>query len=200
MSAATNTGASQSATKPHVPGEVGIWVFIAGDLLVFTLLFAVFMVYRGGEPALFRASQLQLDEGLGVLNTMLMLTSSLFVALAVTAVRRGMTRAPQRLYIAAAACAAGFCVVKYFEYGAKIRAGLVIDTNDFFMFYFMLTGIHLVHVVIGTGVVLFIASFCASREGRYSANDIGVVESASCFWHVVDLLWIVLFALLYLVH
>lgn len=185
---------------PHMPGEAGIWAFIVGDLLIFSLLFATFLFYRSEDVAVFTESQAALDERLGVLNTVLMLTSSLFVAMAVAAVRERRKALPSLLLLGAFACGAGFGVVKVFEYGAKIRHGITVETNDFFMFYFVMTGIHMLHVVIGMGVLLFLASYCKARGGVYGDADVRNIESGSCFWHVVDLLWIVLFALLYLVR
>lgn len=89
-------------------------------------------------------------------------------------------------------------VVKFFEYSPKLHAGITISTNDFFMLYFVYTGIHLIHVVIGTGVLITLAVYV--RSGGIDAIKVRNLESGASFWHLVDLLWIVLFALLYLVH
>jgi nitric oxide reductase NorE protein len=86
--------------------------------------------------------------------------------------------------------------VKVIEYGAKFRAGITLTSNDFFMFYFMLTGIHLLHVLIGMGVLTFLMRHTAA--GVLDERRIQHLESGASFWHLVDLLWIVLFALLYL--
>jgi nitric oxide reductase NorE protein len=89
-------------------------------------------------------------------------------------------------------------VVKYFEWGEKIRSGVTIVTNDFYMYYFMLTGIHLMHVVIGMGVLAFLWN--TSRAGEFDPPNIMVMESCASFWHMVDILWVVLFGLLYLMR
>jgi nitric oxide reductase NorE protein len=126
-----------------------------------------------------------------------MLTSSWFVATAVQAARRGANRATPACFLLALLCGLGFVVVKYFEYGAKIRAGLTLNTNDFYMYYYMFTGIHLMHVLIGMGVLLYLSRI--SSVASYDDKTIRNLESGGSFWHVVDLLWIVLFALFYLV-
>jgi nitric oxide reductase NorE protein len=183
--------------RRHMPGEEGIWVFILGDILVFSLFFITFLYYRGQDLAVFVASQAQLNQRLGVLNTFLMLTSSWFVATAVQAARSGANRSTPVCLLLALLCGAGFVVAKYVEYSAKIRAGLTLNTNDFYMYYYMFTGIHLLHVIIGMGVLLYL--WRISSVANYEAQTLRNLESGGSFWHVVDLLWIVLFALFYLV-
>jgi nitric oxide reductase NorE protein len=181
----------------HLPGEPGIWVIIFGDMVVFSLFFGVYLHSRIEQHQLFLASQAHLNQTFGVINTFFMLSSSWFVAMAVQAARRSMGRATPILFSCAIGCGVGFVFMKYLEYGAKIRAGIVLTTNDFFMYYYMLTGIHLMHVLIGMGVLAFLVHY--SRGGRFEAHQVRNLESGASFWHVVDLLWIVLFALLYLI-
>jgi nitric oxide reductase NorE protein len=179
----------------HIPGEEGLWVFIFGDLLVFGTFFITYAVSRAQDLGLFHRSQMLLDRRLGLLNTLLLLTSSWCVAQGVAAVRRGDPRA--RLLLGAGmACGIGFAIVKAFEYHAKISAGITLNTNEFFIFYYMLTAIHLIHVVIGLGVLGFTFSRF-DRQGRFP-GPFALIEGAGAFWHLVDLLWVVLFALLYL--
>jgi nitric oxide reductase NorE protein len=181
----------------HLPGEEGIWLFIFGDMMVFSLFFVTFMFYRGQDITLFRESQHQLNQTFGALNTFFMLSSSWFVAMAVQAARKNLGKVSPTLFILAFFCGVGFAIVKVFEYGEKISHGITLNTNDFFMYYYMFTGIHFMHVLIGMGVLLFAARY--SWSGKLDANKIKNLESSASFWHVVDLLWIVLFALLYLI-
>lgn len=180
----------------HIPGETGIWVFIGGDMMVFALFFGVFTYYRAQDVALYAASQAQLNIAWGAINTLLLLTSSLFVVLGVHAVRQRIRGVAPTMFALAMACGAGFAVIKFIEYGEKIRAGITLTTNDFFMYYYVLTGIHFLHLTIGMGALLYL--WFLSRRPTHSESDISVLESGASFWHMVDLLWIVLFPLLYL--
>jgi nitric oxide reductase NorE protein len=189
------TTAPAARRKRHLPGEEGVWVFIFGDLLVFAAFFITYAVERMGNLALFAQSQALLDRQLGLLNTLLLLTSSWCVAQAVAAVRRQDPRG--RLLIGGAILlGVGFVIVKFFEYGAKISVGITLNTNSFFIYYYMFTAIHLIHVIIGLGVLSFIFSRF-NRNGRFTGG-MALIEGGGAFWHLVDLLWIVLFALLYL--
>jgi nitric oxide reductase NorE protein len=181
-----------------MPGETGIWVLVGGDLLLFSVFFVVLVTYRADDPALFADAQRSLDQFIGALNTLLLLTSSLFVALAVKSIRSGTAaaRTAPRMLAIGALLGFGFVIVKGFEWSARFAAGQTISTNDFFMFYFMYTGIHLLHVLLGL-IVLVTLSF-VSRRPSLDANTIRLVESGGIFWHLVDLLWVVLFALFYL--
>ena len=193
---ALNSDASDAQPR-RMPGEEGIWVLILGDMLVFSLFFATFLYYRGDNLSLFRESQTQLNQFYGALNAFFMLTSSWFVATAVHAARGGRGRATRRLLLLAILCAIGFASVKILEYGEKIRAGITLTSNDFFMYYYMFTGIHFLHVIIGSAVLVYLTriSWCDQFDARILRN----LESGGSFWHVVDLLWIVLFALFYLI-
>lgn len=200
------TGAAAGATDDssrtrRLPGEEGIWVLIFGDMLAFAAFFVTFLVYRLDDPALYQAGRASLDQGLGLLNTLLLLTSSWFVATAVHQARAGIRARVVPLLNAACACGVGFGVVKVFEYGAKIGAGIGLSTSDFHMFYFMFTGIHMLHVLIGLGVLAFLivrARAVAQGAAPADAGYVATMESGGAFWHLVDLLWIVLFALFYL--
>jgi nitric oxide reductase NorE protein len=180
---------------PHVPGESGIWIMIFGDMLVFSLMFIAFMLGRREQTALFEASRLHLSQTYGLVNTVLLLSSSWCVAAAVQAVRAGRNPRAGRYLGVALGCGLGFCAIKILEYGEKFRAGIVINSNDFFMYYFVFTGIHLLHVLIGMGVLIFMVRVVA---GTVDARRQGYLESGASFWHLVDLLWIALFAQLYL--
>lgn len=185
------------ATERHLPGEAGVWVFILGDMMVFALFFCVYLFYRGENVAVFLDGQARLNQTFGMLNTLLLLASSLFVVTAVDAVRAGKTRRAPLLFGGAFACGLGFGVVKFFEYGEKIRAGIGLTSSDFFMYYFVLTGVHFLHVLIGMGVLIFL--WRRSGKPASSPAEISLFESGASYWHMVDVLWIVLFPLLYLI-
>jgi nitric oxide reductase NorE protein len=181
-----------------VPGEAGVWILIFGEMSFFSSLFAAFLYYRGQDASGFTASQAQLSKAVGLLNTLLLLTSSLFVALAVRATARMRTIAAPRLYMAGLACAAGFILLKAFEYHALFARGITVNSNTYFGFYFGLTALHLGHVFIGSGVLIALA--LATRTPSTASRRFALIESGGCFWHLVDALWIIIFALLYLVE
>jgi nitric oxide reductase NorE protein len=180
----------------RLPGETGVWVLVFGDLTVFALFFSAFLFHRGQELDLYQVSQLTLNRHFGALNTLLLLTSSWFVALALAAMRGAQAQRAVRLLAAAMGCGVAFAIVKYCEYGEKIRQGITPATNDFFMYYFVLTGIHFIHVLVGLGVL----GWMYTRVRLRPAADIRPLECGGIYWHMVDLLWVVLFALFYLMH
>ena len=194
----SSTSELPDSVRPHLPGEPGVWMFIIGDVLVFSLLFSVFVYDRSQEVALFVEQQQLLNQTLGLLNTVLLLTSSWLVALAVHGARAGRLSRARSCFVSAILCGMGFVVVKYFEWGEKIAADLTLETNNFFMYYYLMTGIHLLHMVIGIGVLVFL--WQSVRAVEFDAQGVGVLESGACFWHLVDILWIALFALLYLMR
>lgn len=194
----TATTASPARAAPHIPGEAGIWVFIMGDMVVFALFFLVFAFYRGEQPALFSASQATLNTGLGLANTLLLLTSSWFVIEAVQAARRGLARLSCGLFFLAFLCGLAFSGIKLVEYSEKIAAGITLTSNDFFMFYYIFTGLHFVHVLVGLVLLVFVMMTLA----RPATGESGMhfIEVGASYWHMVDVLWIILFPLIYLVR
>ncbi len=196
MTSEATTSAPPRAPR-RIPGESGTWVFLFGDMLVFGAFFVTFLVERANAPEVFDASRTTLHIGVGVLNTLVLLTSSLFVVLGLAALRTGATTLATRAVAAAMACGVGFIALKVFEYVSLAAAGHGPGANHFYLYYFILTGLHLFHVCLGLGALAFMAS--QTRRPELSPTRTALVEGAACFWHLVDLLWIFLFALLYLV-
>jgi nitric oxide reductase NorE protein len=179
-----------------VPGEAGLWLFILADMTLFAVFFAIAIVVRADQHAMYSDSSAALHQGLGAANTLLLLTGSAFVALAVRATRRDASAVAARLFGLAIACALGFVAIKAIEWADLLSQGDSVSTNDFFQLYFMLTGMHLVHVLVGTGALIVIRRRVARRAAsRYEPQ---IVEGGASYWHMVDLLWLVLFPLLYL--
>ena len=184
--------------SPKVPGEPGVWILVLGDLCVFGVLFVAFMHARSGDPDLFNASQEALHRAFGGVNTLLLLTSSLLVVLAVGAIRGGTTTSAGRLLYGALTCAAVFLGNKGVEWTTLISDGHGPTSNDYFMYFFVMTGLHAAHVMFGAA--LLIAVVVISRRNQLSDVQLGVIESFGCYWHLVDVLWLVIFPLLYLIH
>jgi nitric oxide reductase NorE protein len=178
----------------YLPGESSMWFFILGDLLIFGVYFVCYMSYRSQNPALFLQSQHQLNQGIGVTNTVVLLTSSLFVALGTEAVRDGKSGAAFRLISGAVAFGVAFPLLKLVEWLPKIGAGHTPGENQFFMFYYLMTGMHLLHVLLGLTILGFVL-----RDLRSPTPNIKFVETGAIYWHMVDLLWLLLFALFYLI-
>lgn len=173
-----------------LPGNPLMWVLILSEMLVFTAFFTLYAGQRALDPALFNASQQQLDPLLGGLNTLVLLTSGLCVALAVEAVSIGRTQRTRLWLGGAMLLGMVFCAIKLIEYSAKFAAGLTPETNAFFGFYYGLTTFHFAHVLFGL-MLLGLVSWRTSTEN---------VETAAAFWHMVDLIWILLYPLIYLLR
>lgn len=171
-------------------------MLILGEASVFTLLFGCFLYSRAKAIDLFAQSEAELNSALGVTNTVLLLTSSWLVARAVTAVRQGYARA-SGLFGAAALCGVGFIGTKAAEYHELISNGFTAFTNPFFSFYFAITALHLLHVVIG--LIILLALRTVSRRPFGNPRQLMLVESGGCYWHMVDLIWIILFPIFYLI-
>jgi len=187
-------------TDPAVAFEaakLGVWTFLATEVLLFGALFTAYTVFRIKYPEMFRAEHAKLDRVLGAVNTVVLITSSLMVVLGVDAIKRGKARLLEAYFGATILLAAVFLLVKYTEYTAKFHHGLYPDTNIFFSLYYMMTGLHGIHVLLGMGVLSYV--IVLSRRGRLSEAWYTPAEMSGLYWHFVDLVWIYLFPLLYLI-
>lgn len=195
MTAASTVPGESSARR--IPAESGTWVFLFGDMLVFGVFFVTFMVERAKAPELFDVARTSLHIGVGVINTLVLLTSSLCIVVALGAIRAGAKSIAFKAISASIALGLVFIGLKVYEYVSLATTGNGPGANDFFLYYFILTGLHLFHVCIGIAVLAIMLT--QTRRDELSATRMAAVEGGACFWHLVDLLWIVLFALLYLV-
>ncbi len=183
-------------TQGHTPGDGHIWVMVLGDLIIFGSYFIIFMVYRAIKPQEFLASQQHLNINIGALNTLVLLASSWFIACSVHAARTGANSAALRLTYLGGLFGAAFVLIKACEWSTEVVRGNTISSNDFFMFYYMLTGVHLFHVLLG----LLILGVLTRELRNPRRRRMFIVESGASYWHMVDLLWIVIFALLYVMR
>lgn len=182
----------------RIPGEEGVWIFILGDICVFAVFFTYFLIQRSKQTDLFDLSQSTLNRHLGAVNTFFLLISSLLVVLAVRAMRTAQRGYARRFIVGAFLCGVAFIIVKAFEYSERISAHQIPTTNGFYLLYFVLTGLHLFHLIIGLGVLT--ALFFLARRAEISKHQWSFFEGGACFWHMVDLLWLVLFPLIFLVR
>lgn len=185
--------------KPRrLPGVDGVWVFIGADAVIFAILFLSFMQDRLKNPAMFEASRHTLNMNLGGIDTLILLTSSWSVALAIQALKRDLIDRVPRYLLGGVLTGLMFVASKSTEYYQKFAHGITPGTDAFYMWYFTLTGIHLTHVLVGTGLLTFL--WIRSRRGAWDSSRRVMPECVASFWHLVDLLWIVLFPLLYLMR
>jgi len=183
-------------TPERIPGQGDMWVLVFFESLVFTSYFGVYLYYRGRHEAAFLEAQSHLDLGLGVLDTIVLLTSSWSIARCVQNARRDRHRAALRDACLTAALGVGFLGLKITEWTAQISAGRTFTSGDFFQHYFFLTIIHAVHLLIGFVVLGVLAHQLADPRRRSQK----IVETCATYWHTVDFLWVLIFALLYVVR
>lgn len=193
--------------KDYAGAKLGMWLFLFTELLLFGGLFILYAVYLHRHPAEFISAGAELNEVFGVLNTVLLLTSSLAIAMATSAIQRGQKKLTLWLVGATIAAAVIFMVNKYFEWSAKIGYGLYPDAPAmlerpageiaFFSLYYVTTGLHGMHVVIG-GALLIWVWFGVARE-HVHRTDYVALENSGLYWHLVDLVWIFIFPLYYLI-
>jgi nitric oxide reductase NorE protein len=179
------------AMPTHLPGDSHMWVMVLGDLVIFV----VYMVHRALAPEAFLSAQQHLTVTIGVVNTMVLLTSSLFVVRSVHAARSGRHGDAVRLIYSAGVCGVVFVAIKAYEWSAEITAGYTVF-NEFFSFYYVLTGVHMLHVALG----LVILGVCVRELRTPLRRRVSLVEQGATYWHMVDLLWIVIFGLLYVMR
>jgi nitric oxide reductase NorE protein len=190
------TTAAQARGAP--PGDLAVWFFICAELLAFGVFFLGFAIARRFNLEQFSAGQATLDTGAGLVNTLLLITSSYLVAQAVHALRQGRQRAAVGRLLGGFALGGGFLVVKGHEYAVQFAAGVSFDDNTFTMFYIGLTAFHAMHVVLGMVVLAVLA--WQSAAGHYTPGDCNGAESGAAYWHMVDLVWLILFPLVYVIH
>jgi nitric oxide reductase NorE protein len=167
-------------------------------MLAFAVFFATYAFARAKNVEMFNLYQQTLDRNLGALNTLLLITGSWFVVLAVQAAHRDDKPAISRNILLGWLCGAGFLAVKVIEYAEKFGAGISLSTNTFYMFYISLTFFHFMHVILG--MVILTVLWFQSRNGLYGSHGANGLESGAAYWHMVDLLWIILFPLVYVMR
>jgi nitric oxide reductase NorE protein len=173
-----------------------MWVLVLFEALVFTAYFAVYLYHRSADSGLFLRSQAALSPWLGTLDTLLLLTSSMFMLRCVQAARAGAFRSAMANAYLTAALGVAFLASKVTEWFLLVHGGHTFTSNQFFMYYFFLTGIHLLHLLIGfitLGVIIY-----QLRGPRRRSQEL--VETCATYWHTVDLLWVLIFSLLYVVR
>ncbi len=184
--------------KEPLPGDLAIWFFIMAELLVFGVFFIVYVFVRSNNLELFNTYQLELHREAGVINTIALITSSYFVAMGVHAIKNNNIKQTGRMLLLALAMGFVFLIVKIWEYSHIFGASIHLSTNTFYTFYISLTFFHFMHVMMG--MVILGALYYYLRQGGYSAENHQGIETGASYWHMVDLVWIVLFPLVYIIR
>jgi nitric oxide reductase NorE protein len=180
---------------PHqLPGDIAVWMFIFAELAVFGIMLIGFAVARSLDPATFHAGRELLHPWIGLLNTVALISSSYLVATAVHQFRDKLSGAQWRLWLAVAVSCI-YTVGKLYEYVDLYSQGYNLGTDTFFMFYFFLTFFHFMHVILGQIVLMVLA--VKIGNGDYDGSDMNGMESGASYWHMVDLVWLVMFPVLY---
>ena len=177
--------------------KLGMWIFLGTEILLFGGLFCAYIIYRLANLELFATASRHLSWPLGTLNTVILLTSSYFMARAVSRARSGDNDGIIRCLDLTLLCALAFLVIKGFEYAAKFEHHLFPPPNIYFGLYFATTGLHALHVLCGMGVIVWLRGLAENE--RFSKTYFTPVEMGGLYWHLVDVIWIYLFPLLYLI-
>lgn len=207
-----------SSEQQFDSAKMGMWLFLVTEVLLFSGMFVAYTVYRIGHPEVFAQSSELLDWRLGGLNTLVLLASSFTVALSIHFAQRDEREKVAVLLILTLLCAAAFMVVKYFEYSDKFAHGVfpgaafsphgeshgldyaaydIPYAAQFFSIYFVMTGIHGFHVLVGMGLFVWLVTRVV--RGHFSSAYYTPIELTGLYWHLVDIIWIFLFPLLYLI-
>jgi cytochrome c oxidase subunit III len=189
--------------------KLGMWIFLLTEILLFGGLFGFYAFYRAWLPETFIEASKQLDVTLGGLNTVVLITSSLTMALSIRAIQLGKKKHTLIFLFATLILAGTFLVVKYFEYAHKFHEGLLpgkyytfegihaVNPHIFFSIYFSMTGLHGIHVIVGMIVITWMIVRVSKNE--FSPEYYTPIEMTGLYWHLVDIIWIFLFPLLYLI-
>jgi cytochrome c oxidase subunit 3 len=200
----------EDLAKQDHAARLAMWVFLASELLLFAALFALYTSYRAMYPDDFARAAAHNNLAIGTINTFILITSSATVALALWAVRGGLQRLASGLLIFSIGCGVLFLILKGVEYAQHFRAGIYPGVGFhsaeltgpgarlFFTLYYLITGLHAFHVVAGLAVLGWLLE--GSLRGRFAPQDHLRFELGTLYWHLVDVVWIFVWPLLYLLH
>jgi nitric oxide reductase NorE protein len=198
MGSASKAGEAGSAAigSARMPGQGAMWALVMIEAMTFSAYFVVYTLYYKWNPQAFLKAQAQLSLGFGVLNTLILLTSSWSIALCVQRSREGNYGAALRNCLLTACGGVVFSILKLYEWSLEIGKGLYFSTSEFFSYYYFFTGLHLLHVFVGF-IALGVVYYQLSSPARRSQE---LVETGATYWHLVDFLWVIIFALLYVMR
>ena len=187
--------------------KIGMWLFLYSEIILFGGLFVLYAAYLHRYPDFFAEGGRELNRIIGTINTVVLLISSFTVAASITAIQRKSQKQTVALLVFSIFCGFVFLVNKYFEWGAKIHHDIYPNSetlvsgepglNIFFGLYYVITGLHGLHVIIG--MILLTISLVFVLQGKVNAERFSMLDNSGLYWHLVDLIWIFVFPLFYLV-
>lgn len=196
------------AHRDDVGAKMGMWLFLFTEILLFGGMFLAYAVYRYQYPEQFHLAAMELNTGIGTLNTIILLTSSLTVALSIAAMQKGNRFLSIVMLAVTDLFALMFMVNKFFEWSAKFQHGIYPGSEEllakpngqilFFGLYYVMTGLHGLHVIIGVVLLTVILVFII--KNKITPDNYVKLENSGLYWHLVDLIWIFLFPLFYLIQ
>jgi cytochrome c oxidase subunit III len=194
--------------RDDVGSRMGLWLFLFSELILFGGMFIIYAIYRFKHPEEFRLASEELDPFIGTVNTIILLTSSLTVAMSITAIQEGRKNLSMSLVGMTILFAVVFLVNKYFEWSHKISLGIYPQSPDlvnkppgeilYFGLYYVMTGLHALHVVIG--IIILAVMMTYIKNGKINKHSFVRLEAGGLYWHLVDIIWIFLFPLFYLIQ
>jgi len=182
----------------YPPGGILIWIIVFVELITFGIALIVFEFSFQNNYEQFISSQNLLHKSFGLFNTIVLITSGYFMATALVNIKAGKIKPALNWLLLTIGGGVLFLIVKGWEYAEKLQAGLTLRFDEFFTFYWLLTGFHFIHVLVG--VVILGALWWYLRRGVYNSTNYEDIETGGIFWHMVDLIWVLLFPILYLVN
>ena len=191
--------------------KMGMWVFIVNEILFFGGLFCAYIVFRAWYPDLFTMAAKELNPIWGAVNTLVLIGSSLTVAMAIRSAQKNQIKGLKINLLITIALACVFLLIKYFEYSHKLHIGIWPGVENytyegvdhplahvFFSIYYVMTGVHAVHIIIGIGLMIWM--YIRASRNEFGSEYYTPVEITGLYWHLVDIIWIFLFPLLYLIE
>ncbi len=196
-----------NGNKDDTSSKIGMWLFILSEIILFGGLFILYAVYRFKNPSAFHLAAEELNRPFGTINTLILITSSLTMALSISCVQKGNRRSSLVFLLATLLLGFVFLANKYFEWAGKIHHEIYPDSPRllernkgeilFYGLYYSMTGLHGLHVLVGLGVLLFMGILITKR--KIDETNFAPLENSGLYWHLVDIIWIFLFPLFYLI-
>ncbi len=186
----------QNHSLYYPPGGILIWIIIIVELITFMGGLTAFAIFRNRNVELAIESQHHLSALIGTINTIILITGGYFMAIGIKKLQKGQNALASKMILIAMIAGIAFLMLKGYEYYDKLQDGIGLSTNTFFTFYWLITGFHFIHVSVA--VLILLALYISVKKGSYTKDNFFDVETGGAFWHLCDLIWILVFPIFYL--